>query len=83
LEIVGAKRGSYHGGDLQGNSSHTVMENSENLFDELEKSIKGLNRWTMYTYSVGDFKHHERVQMNVHSSWVCFFPSLTDSSFWQ
>jgi hypothetical protein len=21
--------------------------------------------------------------MNVHSSWVCFFPSLTDSSFWQ
>jgi hypothetical protein len=42
LEIVGAKRGSYHGGDLQGNSSHTVMENSENLFDELEKSNKDL-----------------------------------------
>jgi hypothetical protein len=42
LETVGAKRGSYHGGDLQGNSSHTVMENSENLFDELEKSNKDL-----------------------------------------
>jgi hypothetical protein len=44
LEKVGAKRGSYHGGDLQGNSARTVMENSDSLFDayELEKTITDL-----------------------------------------
>ena len=83
LELVGAKRGSYHGGDLQGNSSRTVMENSDDLFDELEKSIKDLTDGQMYTYSAGDFKHNERVQTNVHSSWVCIFSSPTDSSFRQ
>jgi hypothetical protein len=31
-----------HGGDLQGNSARTVMENSDALFDELEKTITDL-----------------------------------------
>ena len=39
LEQVGAKRGSYHGGDLQGNSARTVMENSAKLFDGLDEAI--------------------------------------------
>ena len=39
LQQVGAKREAYHGGDLNGNSARTVMEESEQFFDKVHVAL--------------------------------------------